>query len=123
MATSRARSVAFAIRGPIARADLPGLCERVCRLLGECEAEVVLCDVADVSPDAVTVDALARLELAARRRGCRVALCHASDELLDLVAFMGLEEVCRHEKRAMTSGTPERLQTEPDTAEEDPWGA
>ena len=111
MATSRARSVGFAIRGPIARADLPGLCERVCRLLAVCKAEVVLCDVSGVSPDAVTVDALARLELAARRLGCRVALYHASDELLDLVAFMGLEEVCRCEERAITS-TAERGQTE-----------
>lgn len=99
MATSKARPVAFAIRAPIARADLPGLCARVCRLLAESDAEVVLCDVAGVSPDAVTVDALARLELAARRQGRRVALCHASDELLDLVALMGLEDVCRCEER------------------------
>jgi ABC-type transporter Mla MlaB component len=100
MATSRAPLVAYAIRGPITRADLPGLCTRVCALLTESGAEVVLCDVAGVSPDAVTVDALARLQLAARRQGCRVALCHASDELLDLVAFMGLEDVCRCEERS-----------------------
>jgi ABC-type transporter Mla MlaB component len=100
MATSKAPSVALAIRGLITRADLPGLCTRVCALLTESGAEVVLCDVAGVSPDAVTVDALARLQLAARRQGCRVALCHASDELLDLVAFMGLEDVCRCEERS-----------------------
>ena len=41
----------------------------------------------------MTVDALARLQLAARRRGCRVRLCNASPALLDLVAFMGLTEV------------------------------
>ena len=34
------------------------------------------CDVAGVEPDAVTVDALARLQLAARRRGCHVRLCN-----------------------------------------------
>ena len=123
MATPRARSVAFAIHGPIARADLPGLCARVCRLLAESDAETVLCDVTGVSPDAVTVDALARLELAARRRGCRIALCHASDELLDLVAFMGLEDVCQGEERAMTSRARGRLQTEPQTPEEEPWVA
>jgi ABC-type transporter Mla MlaB component len=100
MATSRLPSVAFALRGPITRADLPGLCERVCALLTENEADVVLCDVTGVAPDAVTVDALARLQLAVRRQGCRVALCHASDELLDLVAFMGLEDVCRCEERS-----------------------
>ena len=86
-------TAAFVIRGPIARADLPGLCDRVCALLAESSAEVVRCEVDGVEPDAVTVDALARLQLAARRNGCRVRLCGASDALLELVAFMGLEDV------------------------------
>ena len=91
---SRAHStVAFAIRGPIARTDLPGLCDRVCALLGQNDAAVVLCDVHGVEPDAVTVDALARLQLAARRRGCSVRLRGASGQLRELVAFMGLENV------------------------------
>lgn len=86
-------TVVLAIRGPIARDDLPGLCERVCDLLGESHAGVVLCDVHGVEPDAVTVDALCRLQLAAKRHRCLVRLRHASDELLELVAFMGLTEV------------------------------
>jgi ABC-type transporter Mla MlaB component len=90
---ARHTTVAFAIRGPIAPADLPGLCERVCALLDESRADVALCDVHGVEPDAVTVDALCRLQLAARRYGCRVRLRHASDELLELVAFMGLSEI------------------------------
>jgi ABC-type transporter Mla MlaB component len=85
--------VAFAICGPIRRADLPGLCDRVCSLLTKNGAGVALCDVRGVDPDAVTVDALARLQLAARRHGCQVRLHHASDELLELVAFMGLTDV------------------------------
>ena len=93
MARSAPQTVAFAISGPIARADLPGLCERVCGLLSESCADVALCDVAGVDPDAVTVEALARLQLAARRHGCQVRLRHASDELLDLVTFMGLRDV------------------------------
>ncbi len=101
MAAPGPHTLAFAIRGPIARADLPGLCARVCALLGATTgASVVLCDVAGVDPDAVTVDALARLELAARRQGCTVQLCNASDELLELVAFMGLEDVCRGGSRS-----------------------
>ena len=44
-----------------------------------------------VDADAVTVDALARLQLAARRHGCQVRLRNASSELLELVAFMGLQ--------------------------------
>ena len=86
-------TVALAIRGPIARTDLPGLCDRVCALLDESRPAVALCDVRGVEPDAVTVDALARLQLAARRYGCQVRLRHASDELLELVVFMGLSEV------------------------------
>jgi hypothetical protein len=54
---------------------------------------VTICDVGGLAADAVTVDALARLQLAARRRGFRLFLCHASAELFDLVAFMGLAGV------------------------------
>ena len=86
-------TIAFAIEGPIARADLPGLCERVCALLERSRADVALCDVSGIDPDAVTVDALARLQLAARRHGCQVRLRHASEGLLDVVAFMGLRDV------------------------------
>lgn len=93
MATSGPHSVAFAISGPINRTDLPGLCERVCSLLTTNGAGVALCDVTGVGCDAVTVDALARLQVAARRHGCQVRLRHASDELLELVAFMGLTDV------------------------------
>jgi hypothetical protein len=44
-------------------------------------------------PDAVTVEALARLQLTARRRGSRVRLRDASPELCDLLEFMGLSEI------------------------------
>jgi ABC-type transporter Mla MlaB component len=93
MAPAKLRSVAFAVTGPIAREDLPGLCDRVCALFARTRPQVALCDVAGVDPDAVTVDALARLQLAARGYGCQVRLRHASAELLDLVDFMGLGDV------------------------------
>jgi ABC-type transporter Mla MlaB component len=93
MVTPPRETIAFAVHGPILRSDLPGLCDRVCSLLGDAPADEALCDVRGVEPDAVTVDALARLQLAARRRGCRVRLRNASPALLDLVAFMGLTEV------------------------------
>jgi ABC-type transporter Mla MlaB component len=83
----------FAVHGPITPADLPGLCERICALLEKSAAGVAYCDVSSVEPDAVTVDALARLQLAAQRRGCQVRLRNASDELLELVGFMGLRDV------------------------------
>ncbi|HEY7206849.1 MAG TPA: STAS domain-containing protein [Gaiellaceae bacterium] len=93
MTASLPRAAAFAIGGPIARADLPGLCARVCAILERSGAGIVACDVGGVPSDAVTVDALARLELGARRHGCRVRLVHASPELRELVEFMGLTDV------------------------------
>jgi ABC-type transporter Mla MlaB component len=83
----------FSVRGPIARADLPGLCERICGLLSSAHDDVAWCDVAEVPPDAVTVDALARLQVAAQRTGCSIRLRNASPELRELVAFMGLGDV------------------------------
>jgi ABC-type transporter Mla MlaB component len=93
MATSPPRSIAFSIHGPIARADLPGLSDRVCALLNGSGARLALCDVRGIEPDAVTVEALARLQLAARRTGCQVRLREASPELRRLIGFMGLDAV------------------------------
>jgi hypothetical protein len=93
MAASAPQTVAFAIRGPIERTDLPGLCERVCSLLELSGADVAVCDAHGIEPDAVTADALARLQLAAGRRGCQVRLRNASTDLLDLLLFMGLRDV------------------------------
>jgi ABC-type transporter Mla MlaB component len=93
MATSPPRTIMFAIWGPIDREDLPGLCDRVCALLEHTGAAVAQCDVSGVAADAVTVDALARLQLAARRYRCVLQLRGASDRLRDLVAFMGLADV------------------------------
>lgn len=93
MLAPRRSTIAFAITGPLARRDLPGLCDRVCSLLEHSRPGVAFCDVSAIEPDAVTVDALARLQLAARRQDCQVRLRNASDELLSLVAFMGLRDV------------------------------
>ena len=93
MAASGPSTIAFAIWGPIERADLPGLCDRVCALLERTAASTALCDVSAVAADVVTVEALARLQLAARRHQCLIRLRGASDELRDLVAFMGLGDV------------------------------
>jgi ABC-type transporter Mla MlaB component len=87
------QTIVFAIRGPIHRDDLPGLSDRVCALLRSSGATIARCEVGGVAPDAVTVDALARLQLAARRTGCTVRLSGASPELLDLVELMGLRDV------------------------------
>jgi len=87
------QTVAFAIGGRIRRTDLPRLCELVDVLLETTGAEVALCDVSEAEPDAVSVDALARLQLTARRCGCQARLRGASDELIELLTFVGLRDV------------------------------
>lgn len=93
MSVNGPRTLHFTVRGPISRADLPGLSKRICALLSENDLELAVCDVRGVEPDAVTVDALARLQLAAMRRRCRIRLRNASDDLVQLVRFMGLRDV------------------------------
>ena len=96
-------TLAFAVEGPITRADLPGLCDRVCRLLGEHRPQRAVCDCSSVPADAVTVDALSRLQLGAQRYGCRVELANASPELVDLVELMGLTDVFADARRPLSS--------------------
>jgi ABC-type transporter Mla MlaB component len=77
--------------GPVTRDAIPALCERARRLLKGCDAGPVACDVAALAePDAVTIDALARLQLTARRLGYRVELRRACEELEDLLSLTGL---------------------------------
>jgi ABC-type transporter Mla MlaB component len=52
--------------------------------------------------DVGTVDALARLQLTARRSGAFVRLRNASPELLELVDLMGLKDVLRVEPVGQT---------------------
>jgi ABC-type transporter Mla MlaB component len=65
----------------------------VCALLESSGASVAICDVSQAKADAVTVDALVRLQLAAARTGCRVSLRHVSPELRALIELVGLGEV------------------------------
>jgi hypothetical protein len=44
-------------------------------------------------PDLAVVDALARLQLVARRLGCSIYLANPSPELIDLVELAGLSDV------------------------------
>jgi ABC-type transporter Mla MlaB component len=83
------RDVVFAIGGPIAREELPSLCERF-RVAARGRSEVV-CDVRAIGADLDALDVLARVALTAKRLGCRVRVRGASDELCALAAFLGLD--------------------------------
>jgi hypothetical protein len=56
-------------------------------------APTIVCDARELRADMATVDALAQLHLAARRRGRRVRFRGASAELLRLIELAGLAGV------------------------------
>jgi len=93
MSKPEMRPVAVRIRGPLQRTDLPGLYARVCALFSANRGATLVCDVTGVAIDAVAVEALARLQLGARRNGCSVRLLSAPRELVELASFMGLADV------------------------------
>ena len=87
-------AVVLELRGAITRSDIHALCARVQALLEKRGAAVVVCDVAGVSdPDCGTVDALARMQLTAKRMGGGLRLRGASNELHELLAMAGLCDV------------------------------
>jgi ABC-type transporter Mla MlaB component len=90
----RSSTIVLVLSGPILRADLAGLCERVQTLLESSNADLAVCDVEGVAdPDVVTVDALARVQLIARRLGCEIRVLHPHGMLQDLLTLTGLCEV------------------------------
>lgn len=100
-------SVLLVLPDPLTRADIPGLCDRLQALLRDADAAPhadgtpgrgparapVICDVGEVTQvDTVTLDALARLQLTARRLGHRAWLSRASPRLRLLITLAGLGE-------------------------------
>ncbi len=84
----------FVIDGPVERARIPELCAE---LRAFCEGHPrgeVVCDVERIdAPDAADVDALARLQLTARRVDRRIRFRRAGRELIELLELAGLAEV------------------------------
>jgi hypothetical protein len=120
MPSARPTTVVFAVAGPIARADLPAICGGVAALLEATGADVALCDVGTLPADAVAVDALARIQLAARRMGRQVVLRHAADDLRDLLAFVGLGGVLGIEPRGQSEQREQRVGVEEERELDDP---
>ena len=80
----------------------------------------LVCDVHALAPDAAAVDALARLQLAARRVGLEVRLRRASPELCCLIGFVGLAEVLRVEPGGEPEEREDRLRAEEERELGDP---
>jgi ABC-type transporter Mla MlaB component len=87
--------IVFTLSGPVSSRELPDLRHRIEALLEGNDASEMVCHVAAVEPSAVTVDALAQVQLLAQRRGCCVRVTGASEELRELIAFMGLGDVVK----------------------------
>ena len=80
------------------------------------------CDVSALAPDVHAVHALARLQLAARRHGLELRLCHASRELEDLIVFAGLRDALRVEMGGHAEQREQRLGVEEERELDDPAG-
>jgi hypothetical protein len=80
----------------------------------------IVCDLRSVAPDAASLDALARLQLNARRLGLDLQLRNASTELRELVAFAGLDQVLRLELEGQAKEREEGLGVEEERELDDP---
>lgn len=88
------KTILLALRGPITAADVPQLCDQLAARLRDSDATDAVCEVGALGrPTVVTVNALARLQLVARRHGCRIRLRGAGPELLMLLELVGLTDI------------------------------
>jgi hypothetical protein len=81
------------VAADLTRADIPGLCADLADMLRHRREGTVVCDVRAVTrPDVVTVEALARLRLTARRHGRTLVVEGAGPQLRGLIGLLGLAE-------------------------------
>jgi anti-anti-sigma regulatory factor len=80
----------------------------------------IVCDLRRVAADCVTVDALARLHLAARRAGVDLDVRRASPELKELLVFTGLSGVLGVEARREAEEREELLGRQEERELDDP---
>ena len=95
------RSVTLVIHGAVTPETIPGFCARVTALLTDPTVDVVTCDLSGVvDPDACALDALARMQLTARRMGRSIRLRHVEPAMRDLLVLAGLTDIVRAEPDA-----------------------
>ncbi|WP_238006816.1 STAS domain-containing protein [Dactylosporangium sp. AC04546] len=102
--------VSLALGAAVARADIGGLCAGLAERLRGLPAGTVVCDVAGVArPDVVTVEALARLRLTARRHGWRLVVAGAGPALVEVAGLLGLVEVVGEAEQREQPGRVEEV--------------
>ena len=93
MADPAARTLTFALRGALAREELPALADGIGRRLQKEQPKTALLDVAGLDADAASLEALALIALQARRAGCRVRLHGCSSALRAMIELAGFGEL------------------------------
>jgi STAS domain len=85
------RTVVVVVDGPLSRRGIAGLCTGARRLLATGEVDLITYDMgAVVEPDVMAIEALARLQLTARRLRGSIQVRHVSGELRDMLDMAGL---------------------------------
>ncbi len=88
------RAIAVALPETLRPRDIPILCARLQARLCETAARTFVCDLGALAEaDLVAIDALARLQLTARRFGCQMRLSDPPDVLAGLLELTGLCDV------------------------------
>jgi ABC-type transporter Mla MlaB component len=92
--TASVPAVVLSVDGRVTADRASDLCARLRALLVGTRPEVVVLEVGGVvDPDLATVEAVARLQLTARRAGTSVELHYACERLRELLGLMGLRDV------------------------------
>jgi anti-anti-sigma regulatory factor len=89
----RPRAVVVRLGDSCAHTDVAGLCAQLQIRLASTDADLVVCDLGalpDDAADACTLDAIARLQLTARRVGRHLRLRGAPPRLEELLRLTGL---------------------------------
>jgi STAS domain len=82
------------LKTPTSPEATAALCRRVRSALLATDNAVLICDLRRVTePDATVIDALARIQLTARRLGRSIELRHARAEIREFVRLAGLADV------------------------------
>jgi anti-anti-sigma regulatory factor len=85
------RTIVVVVPASLDSSSARRLHEHAADLIERVQPEVITCDVAAaIEPDLLTLEVLARLQLAARRAGRSIRLEHAPPALVALIEFTGL---------------------------------
>ncbi|MEV8321369.1 STAS domain-containing protein [Streptomyces sp. NPDC059900] len=99
------------LTGTLDKEKTHGLCEEARATLQATGAEVLVCDVAGVGPPVLAaIDALARLQLTARRADGRIRVRNAAPALRELLDLVGLPIEVEVGRQAEQREPPGRVQ-------------